>query len=73
MRVAQGTVAEDGRVVVEGEKLPAGSRVAVYLVEKDGFHLDDASISELLEAQAEIRRGHYVSADAVLRELDSAT
>lgn len=70
MRVAQGTVGEDGRVVVDGERLPPGSRVSVYLEEKDGFRLDADSIAELLEAQAEVRRGHYVTADDILSDLE---
>lgn len=38
--------------------------------EEGGFHLDEESLQELLEAQAEIRRGNFVSAEDVLRELE---
>jgi hypothetical protein len=55
---------------LEGEPLPEGSTVTVF-AEDDaaGFHLDEDSIRELLEAQAEVRRGNFVSAEDVLREL----
>jgi hypothetical protein len=58
--------------MLEGDPLPEGSQVIVYAEdEKGGFHLDEASIRELLEAQAEIRRGNFVTAEDVLRELES--
>jgi hypothetical protein len=71
MRVVRGKVV-GGQVVLEGDSLPEGSRVMVYAEdEEDGFHLDEDSIRELLEAQAEIRRGNFVAAEDVLRELES--
>ena len=70
MRVARGKVVH-GHVVVEGEPLPEGSQVVVYVPDDErGFHLDEASIRELLQAQAEIRRGNFVGAEDVLRELE---
>ncbi len=70
MRVARGKVVR-GQIVVEGEPLPEGSTVLVYLEEEaEGFHLDEESIRELLAAQAEIRRGNFVSAEALLRDLE---
>jgi hypothetical protein len=62
-----------GQVVLEGEPLPEGSRVMVYAEdEKGAFHLDEDSIRGLLEAQAEIRRGNFLTAEDVLRaELES--
>jgi hypothetical protein len=70
MRIVRGRVVK-GQVVVEGEPLPEGSLVMIY-AEDDGagFHLDEDSLRELLEAQAEIRRGNFVSAEDVLRELE---
>ena len=69
MRIVRGKVVK-GQVVVEGEPLPEGSRVTVYADDDAaGFHLDEESIRELLEAQAEIRRGNFVSAEDVLSEL----
>lgn len=59
-----------GQVVLEGEPLPEGSTVTVYAEDDEGgFHLDEESLRELLEAQAEIRRGNFVTAEDVLREL----
>jgi hypothetical protein len=70
MRVARGKVV-GGKVVLDGEPLPEGARVTVYAEEEqDGFHLDEASIRELLEAQAEVRRGNFVTVDDVLNELE---
>jgi hypothetical protein len=70
MRVARGKVV-GGQVVLEGKPLPEGSEVMVYAEDEEGgFHLDEGSIQELLEAQAEIRRGNFVSVEDVLRELD---
>ena len=71
MRVARGKVV-GGQVIVEGQPLPEGSSVMVYLDdEADGFHLDEDSIRELLAAQADIRKGNFVSGEDVLRELES--
>lgn len=69
MRVLRGKVV-GGQVVVEGEPLREGAQVTVYEEDPDGdFQLDQESLRELLEAQAEIRRGNFVSADDVLSEL----
>ena len=71
MRIARGTVVR-GQIVVEGQPLPEGSTVLVYLEdESEGFHLDDDSIRELLAAQAEIRRGNFVDAETVLGDIES--
>jgi hypothetical protein len=57
-------------VVLEGEPLPEGASVTVYAEDEEGgFHLDEDSLRELLEAQGEIRRGHFVTAEDVLRDL----
>lgn len=70
MRVARGKVV-GGQVVLEGEPLPEGSQVTVYADDEEGgFHLDEDSLQELLEAQAEIRRGSFVTAEGVLSELE---
>ncbi len=69
MRVAKGKVIH-GQVVLEGQALPEGAEVVVYVEDEGGFHLDDDSLRELVDAQAEIRRGHFVTADAVLAELE---
>ena len=61
-----------GQVVLESEPLAEGSHVMVYAEDEHAcFRLDEDSIRELLEAQAEIRRGNFVTAEDVLRELES--
>jgi hypothetical protein len=43
----------------------------MHTEDADGdFRLDEDSFRELLEAQAEIRRGNFVTAESVLRELE---
>jgi hypothetical protein len=70
VRVARGKIVR-GQVVLEGQPLPEGATVLVYLEEEaEGFHLDEDSIRELLGAQAEIRRGNFVNAETVLGDLD---
>jgi hypothetical protein len=69
VRIVRGKVIK-GQVVLEGEPLPEGSTVTVFAEDDEaGFRLDEDSIRELLEAQAETRRGNFVSAEDVLREL----
>ena len=71
MRVVRGKVV-GGQVVLEGEPLPEGSRLVVYAEDEHAcFRLDEDSIRELLEAQAEIRRGNFVTAEDVLRGMES--
>lgn len=72
MSVAIGRI-RSGQVVVEGdgEPLPEGRRVTLVIEDEEvGFHLDEASIRALREAQAEIRRGNYATEEQVLKELD---
>ena len=72
MSVAIGRV-QGGQVVVEGdgEPLPEGRRVTLLIEDDDvGFHLDEASIAALREAQAEIRRGNFITEEQMLRELE---
>ncbi|MBI5481876.1 MAG: hypothetical protein HY906_23675 [Deltaproteobacteria bacterium] len=55
MRIVRGRVVGN-TVVLEGEPPPDGSAVSVFVEEStDGFHLDEASIKELLEARTEVR------------------
>ncbi len=72
MSIAIGRIV-DGRIVVEGEgkPLPEGRRVTVIIEDgEEGFRLDEASLKLLLEAQAEIRNGHWVSEEQLDAELD---
>ena len=55
----------------DGEPLPEGRRVTLLIEGDDvAFHLDEAGIAALREAQAEIRRGNFVTEEQMLKELD---
>ena len=61
----------DGRVVVEGDRLPEGERVTILArAESDAFEVTDAQKRELLESIAQAGRGEFVDGDALFRELD---
>ncbi len=63
---------EGGKLVLEGdpEPRPEGRRFTVIIDDDDGgFHLDDASQEELLEAAREIERGEYVTAEQLFKKL----
>jgi hypothetical protein len=70
MSVATGII-RDGQLVVEGEgPLPEGRRFTLVIDDEEkGFHLDEQSQQELLEAMAEIERGDFVTKEQVLAEL----
>jgi hypothetical protein len=72
MSVAIGRI-RGGQVVVEGEgaPLPEGRRVTLVIDDEEGFHLDEASQRELLEAMAEIERGEFVTEEQLEAELDA--
>lgn len=72
MSIATGKI-RGGQLVLEGEQepLPEGRRFTVIIEDEEkGFHLDEASIRELREAQADIRRGNFVTEEEMLKELD---
>jgi hypothetical protein len=72
MSIAIGVV-RHGQLVLEGdaEPLPEGMRVTVLIDDDEtGFHLSAAQLNLLREAQAEIRRGNFVTEDQILKELD---
>lgn len=72
MSVATGRI-RGGQVVLEGEgePLPEGKRVVVVIEgEEEGVQLDEESLRELREAQAEIRLGHFITEQQMLDELD---
>ncbi len=73
MSIAIGRI-RGGQVVVEGEgePLPEGCRVMIVIEDEgEGFHLDDASQKELLEAMAELDRGNFVTEEQLDAELDA--
>jgi hypothetical protein len=72
MRIMSGTV-HDGRIVVEGEQLREGERVTVLSREgTETFRVSADQKRELLESIAQAKRGEFVEADELLRELDQS-
>ena len=73
MSVAIGVIPR-GQLVLEGdeEPLPEGKRVTVLIEddEETGLHLSDEQVKALLEAQASIRRGEFVTMERRQEELD---
>ena len=63
----------DGKVVLERENLPEGTRVAVRLLEPDEdgdtFHLTSEQKVELLDRIAAVQRGEYIDGRAHLQQL----
>lgn len=71
MGVTTGII-RDGQLIVDsgGEPLPEGRRFTVIIDDEEkGFHLDEQSQQELLDAMAEIERGDFVTKEQVLAEL----
>jgi hypothetical protein len=70
MRVASGKVV-DGQIVYEGH-LPEGAEVTLIADDHEsGFEVDPELKAVLLEAIAGCDRGEKISADQLLRELQS--
>lgn len=70
MRVASGKVVH-GQIVYEGE-LPEGADVTLIADDHEaGFEVDEELKAVLLEAMAECDRGEKISAEELLRELQS--
>ena len=71
MRVTTGKVM-DGKIVIEGESLTEGATVTVLAPEdSQTFELDPVEEAQLLEAIDQMRRGDFVDADELLREIRS--
>lgn len=69
MVMTSGLVVE-GKIVVDGDPLPEGTRVTVLTRENDEtFTLDAAAEAELLASIAEADRGDLVPAAEVLNKL----
>lgn len=72
MRIMSGTV-HDGRIVVEDAKLEEGEKVTVLTREgTETFRVSEEQKRELLESIAQAKRGEFVDANDLLRELDEA-
>lgn len=67
MRVARGKVVGN-TVVVQGEALPEGAEVTVW-VDEDGFDLDRESLDELAAADAAIERGEGLTLDELMERI----
>ena len=69
MKIATGTVLH-GHIVVEGEPFAEGERVTVLGQEQgESFHLSSDEKKLLLESIAQAKRGEFVDAEELLREL----
>lgn len=67
-----GTV-HDGRIVVEDADLPEGEKVTVLTREgTETFRVSADQKLELLESIAQAKRGEFVDANDLLREMDEA-
>jgi hypothetical protein len=70
MKILTGTV-ENGRVVVDDESLPEGSKVTILAPEgAQHFSVTPKEKALLRESLAEAERGQLLSSDELLRELD---
>jgi len=73
MSITTGVV-RHGQLVLEGdeEPLPEGSRFTILLEDDEptGHHLSKDQVKMLLESQASIRRGEYVTMEQMVKELD---
>lgn len=66
MRVTTGTVVE-GRIVVEGEPLREGAKVAIVALEEaEGFDVNGEDEATLLQSIAEADRGELVDLNDIL-------
>jgi len=69
MQVTIGVVV-DGKIIVEGETLPEGSTVGVFLpADSESYALSPAEAAELDCAIDEVRAGRHVDGDAYLARL----
>ncbi|MFN2441418.1 MAG: hypothetical protein ABR517_01920 [Thermoanaerobaculia bacterium] len=72
MRIMSGTV-HDGRIVVEDAQLAEGEKVTVLTREgTETFRVSPEQKRELLESIGQAKRGEFVEADDLLRELEEA-
>jgi hypothetical protein len=66
MKIVTGVVV-DGKVVIEGERLPEGETVTVLLREQsESFELTSEAEDELLESIGAIERGDFITGDELL-------
>ena len=69
MDVTTGKVV-DGKIVVEGESLPEGKTVGVFLPgDKEAYELSPEEAVELDKAIDEVKAGRFVDGDGYLYEL----
>ena len=69
MDVTTGVVV-DGKIVVEGEPLPEGKTVGVFIaVQDEPYELSPSEIAKLNEAIDEVAAGNFVDGDEHLSSL----
>jgi hypothetical protein len=68
MKLARGKVVR-GAVVLEGEPLPEGATVTVWLDDAGDFELDDASLDALAAADATCERGEGLTVEQLIERL----
>ncbi len=60
----------DGKVVVEGEPLPEGKAVGVFVVEDEApYELSPQEASEINKSIDDIAQGRFVDGDDLVQEL----
>jgi hypothetical protein len=72
MKLATGKVV-GGKIVVEGEPLEEGATVTILAQEDDEtFQVGPREEAELIRRMQEMRQGHFVDGDELLRELEES-
>ena len=72
MKIITGTVM-DGRIVIEGERLPEGEKVTVLTREgNETFHVTADEKRQLLASVAQAKRSEFVDGEQLLAELDES-
>ena len=70
MRIAAGRVTGNGKtVLLDGEKLPKGSRVTVYLDDREGVHVGAETKKALLDSIAEADHGETLPVEELISRL----
>lgn len=64
----------DGKVVVDGEPLPDGQAVGVFVVEDEApYELSPQEAAKINKSIGDIAQGHFVDGDDLLDELSKRT
>ncbi len=64
----------DGKVVIDGEPLPDGQAVGVFVVEDEApYELSPQEAAKINKSIDDIAQGHFVDGDELLDELSKRT